>query len=149
LAGYLTRTRDGRLLKSTSIVFRNPKGKAIASLCINFDLTELNIANQFLSEMCTGQNGGWEAPATPKEGPSLAGKNMKANIKEIVDEAVGQMNRPVNLAQKPEKLEALKTMHDRGLFLIRGSVDYAAEALGVSRFTIYNYLKEIRFKEIK
>jgi hypothetical protein len=31
-------------------------------------------------------------------------------------------------------------MFDRGLFIVEGGVEKAAEALGVTRFTIYNYL---------
>jgi predicted transcriptional regulator YheO len=37
-------------------------------------------------------------------------------------------------------------MHERGLFVIRGSVERVAARLGVTKFTIYNYLDEIGAK---
>ena len=36
-AGYLTRTQDGRLLKSSSIYVKDKDGKLIALLSINYD----------------------------------------------------------------------------------------------------------------
>jgi len=48
---------------------------------------------------------------------------------------------------REDKMEAVRHMNDRGLFLIRSSVDLAAAHLGVIRFTIYNYLDQIRGKE--
>jgi hypothetical protein len=35
-------------------------------------------------------------------------------------------------------------MMQRGLFIVKGGVERAAAALGVSRFTIYNYLDVLR-----
>jgi predicted transcriptional regulator YheO len=43
-----------------------------------------------------------------------------------------------------DKKEAVRHMSRRGLFLIRSSVDMVAANLGVSRFTIYNYLDELK-----
>jgi predicted transcriptional regulator YheO len=35
-------------------------------------------------------------------------------------------------------------MQRRGLFIVKGGVERAAAALGVSRFTIYNYMERIK-----
>jgi predicted transcriptional regulator YheO len=35
-------------------------------------------------------------------------------------------------------------MQQRGLFIVKGGVERAAAALGVSRYTIYNYLEALR-----
>lgn len=39
-----------------------------------------------------------------------------------------------------DKQRAVKMLNDRGAFGLRKSVEQVAEALGVSRFTVYNYL---------
>ena len=36
--------------------------------------------------------------------------------------------------------QAVQMLHERGAFELRRSVETVAEAMGVSRFTIYNYL---------
>ncbi|MNE73681.1 hypothetical protein D3C80_1697050 [compost metagenome] len=50
--------------------------------------------------------------------------------------------------KKSQKLEAVRQMQDRGLFIVKGGIEKAAAALGVTRYTIYNYLEQIRATEI-
>ena len=44
---------------------------------------------------------------------------------------------------KRHKLAVVADLRDRGFFLLKESVDTAAAALDVTRFTIYNYLNEL------
>lgn len=41
-------------------------------------------------------------------------------------------------------MASVDQMHRRAIVLIRSSVDMVAKGLGVSRFTIYNYLDELK-----
>ncbi|MAT36936.1 MAG: helix-turn-helix domain-containing protein [Actinomycetota bacterium] len=45
-----------------------------------------------------------------------------------------------------EKQQAVSLLNDWGAFTLRKSVEDVAEALGVSRFTIYNYLEHAESK---
>jgi hypothetical protein len=45
---------------------------------------------------------------------------------------------------RPEKQHAVRLLEERGAFEMRRSVDTVAEALGVTRFTVYNYLNRVR-----
>ena len=49
--------------------------------------------------------------------------------------------------QKEDKLRIVARLEEKGIFAIKNSVDYVAECLGVSNFTVYNYLKEVRGKK--
>jgi predicted transcriptional regulator YheO len=144
VSNYISRTRDGRALKSTTVIFRDSKGKARATLCINLDLTEFSGASRLLGTIC----GEFQKPefrdheAAPKKDQSLP-EDMASIIKSVIDDAISQIPVPVHAAEKFQKMDAVKIMHERGLFLIKGGAEYAAHALGVSRFTIYNYLKEL------
>lgn len=147
VSNYPTRTRDGRTLKSTSIFFRNSKGVPIISLCINLDLTEFNRASVLLSNICqTKEKDDGVKKTVSEEQDSLHG-DVAAIIKGIVDDAIASLNKPVHTAEKDDKLKVIKVMYERGLFLVKGGVDYAAKALGVSRFTVYNYLKELAYHD--
>ena len=44
---------------------------------------------------------------------------------------------------RDDKQHVVRMLNDRGAFLLRGSIDDVAEAMGVSRITIYNYLNAI------
>ena len=45
--------------------------------------------------------------------------------------------------RKAHKVDAVRSLKRRGFFMLRDAVEMAARALGVTRFTIYNYLNEI------
>ncbi|MDR1534345.1 MAG: PAS domain-containing protein, partial [Planctomycetota bacterium] len=44
--GYITHTRDGKILKSSTIYVKDPQGKAIGSICINLDVSNIIMANR-------------------------------------------------------------------------------------------------------
>ena len=70
--------------------------------------------------------------------------NIDALLQEIIDIAMEQnpgSNRP---AIKKANLVAVQRMQERGIFIIKGGVEKAAKALGVSRYTVYNYLDELK-----
>ena len=45
---------------------------------------------------------------------------------------------------REDKQRAVRLLDERGAFLLRRSVDEVADALGVSRITVYNYLNAVR-----
>jgi predicted transcriptional regulator YheO len=42
------------------------------------------------------------------------------------------------------KQVAVRLLDEQGAFLLRKSIEYVADAMGVSRITIYNYLNAIK-----
>jgi len=43
-----------------------------------------------------------------------------------------------------DKIEIVRQLEDQGVFLIKGAVKFIAKKLNVSKFTIYNYLDQVR-----
>jgi predicted transcriptional regulator YheO len=146
VSNYTSQTRDGRKLKSTSIFFRNAKGVLVIALCMNLDLTEFRRAKDLLEDICSNEEKGI-LKKTNLKGPDKVNNNVSQIIKNIVDEATIGLKEPIRDAKRNHKLAAIKIMYERGLFFVRGGVDYAARALGVSRFTIYNYLREFEYRQ--
>jgi predicted transcriptional regulator YheO len=144
IGNYQSFTRDGRPLKSTTVIFRNTKGIPIVALCINLELTDVIGTKGILDELCAieskSEKGGVEL-----EKSESSPEDITAIVKSIIDEATESLQKPIHLSEKSDKVNAVKTMHDRGLFLLKGGVEYAAKGLGVTRFTIYNYLKEYKY----
>ena len=50
---------------------------------------------------------------------------------------------PVDLMKKSDRIELVRQLQDKGAFHIQRSVPYVAERLGITKFTVYNYLNEI------
>lgn len=137
IQGYATLTRSGRRLHSSTVVFRDAGGEPFAALCLNADHAVIEAAHAWLGTLLQQPNGSAAAPAD--EQPDL-----DALIRDILVDAVQQLGRPVALMGRDEKITAVEAMMQRGLFMVKGGVERAAVALGVTRFTIYNYLDALR-----
>ncbi|GAA3458388.1 selenocysteine lyase/cysteine desulfurase/predicted transcriptional regulator YheO [Saccharothrix longispora] len=126
LAGYETYAPDGRVLRSSTVFLRDGSGVAIGCLCVNSD---------------PGSRPGAEPAARPVE--AFPG-DVDTLQRMLVERAVTAVGVPVELMKKSHKSQVVRVLDEAGLFLIRDSVDYLAGVLGVTRYTIYNYLNETR-----
>jgi len=137
---YPTLTPAGQPLKSDTVIFRDRAGVAFAALCINSDMTVFEAAASWLDSVLHGGR---------REPPTRARKQPEVDVlmQEILDEAVRTIGKPARTLSRAEKITAVERMMRRGVFSVRGSIEKVAAALGVTRFTIYNYLDEIRGRE--
>jgi len=136
VSNYTTHTEDGRALRSSSVMFRDEAGRPVATLCINVDTNPLERLQRDLQ--------GLFAPSLPTPEPTPINQiNLEELVKEIIDSAINSVGAPVSRMKKIEKMAVVAKMHERGLFLLRGSVELVAKHLGTTKFTIYNYLEEI------
>lgn len=58
----------------------------------------------------------------------------------LIDQVSAELGAPLAELERSGKQRAVRLLDERGAFEIRRSVDTVAAALGVSRFTVYNYL---------
>ena len=70
--------------------------------------------------------------------PDLQGElaRMIARVERELDGLLGALSRE-------NKQRAVRMLEDRGAFALRKSIDVVADAMGVSRITIYNYLNAV------
>lgn len=136
---YQTATPSGKELRSATCFYRDRTGTPFAALCMNADMTVVRMAHAWLQ----GQLG-----QAPRISPSEKGAPpMDALMRDVITDAVGRFGKPARLMSKEEKITATEIMKRNGLFIVKGGVEKAAQALGVTRFTIYNYLEELRQRE--
>lgn len=76
------------------------------------------------------------------EATNLTGRNLHDALPEMLRELESDHG-PVDDWDRATKQAAVRSLSDRGAFLLRGSIDDVAEAMGVSRITIYNYLNAL------
>lgn len=139
--GYTTVTADGRSLKSASAIFRDASGAPFATLCLNVDVSVFRATHAWLEQMLQPFRQA-AAPEAPAAAPAADAPQMDVLMQEIIGDAVS-----LEKMSKEEKIQAVREMQRRGLFIVKGGVQRAAAALQVSRFTIYNYMEELRRRE--
>lgn len=133
---YPTLGPAGQRLKSSTVIFRDARGDPFASLCLNADHTITEAAHAWLGRLLHPH--GAPAPQAEEE------PEMDVLMKEIISDAVRRLGKPISMMNKEEKIQAVQAMMQRGLFIVKGGVERAAAALGVTRFTIYNYQEALR-----
>ena len=48
---------------------------------------------------------------------------------------------------KYDRMRSIQLLYERNVFQMQKAVPYVAERLNISRFTVYNYLKELGVKD--
>lgn len=129
---YLTRTPDGKILKSTTLYIRDGNGKVAALFCVNFDISAMTLASAALDELIRPQN----ALQTPERITS----NVSDLLDSLIEESVRLVGKPVPVMTKEDKVRAIGYLNQKGAFLITKSGDKIAKFYGISKYTLYSYL---------
>lgn len=138
IINYRSKSKDGKILKSSTIFLKDEKNRAFGCICINFDISEVEMLRNILAEICDT-----ESDNTQVVDETFA-DDVNSVLANIVSNTLDNFGRPINYMTKEDKVNVVKILDSKGVFLIKGSVDYVAKVLCVSRYTIYNYLDEIR-----
>lgn len=129
---YLTRTPDGKILKSSTIYIRNSKGKVSAILSINYDISRLLMAEAALRDLVS------------TEEPVQTEPEKIVNVNDLLDELIQQsvtlVGKPAALMNKDDKIRALRFLNQNGAFLVTKSGDKIAKYFGISKYTLYSYI---------
>ncbi|WNG85590.1 aminotransferase class V-fold PLP-dependent enzyme [Mycobacterium sp. ITM-2016-00317] len=125
LINYRTNNPDGRPIRSSTLFLRDADGVAIGCLCVNSDLPE-----------AISEEVGPRDESFPPDVDSLQ--------RFLVDRAIAKVGVQPSEMKKQQKAAVVRELDEAGFFLIRDSVDHVAGRLDVTRYTIYNYLNEIR-----
>lgn len=129
---YLTRTSDGRILKSSTIYIRNDEGKVIGIFAINFDITSLMTLENAVRPLIS-------TPDEQKE-PERIVQNVNDLLDDLIEQSVALVGKPVALMTKDDKIRAIQFLSETGAFLITKSGDKVSKYFGISKYTLYNYI---------
>ena len=141
---YETQDNLGNPMRSSSVIYRNEQGMPFAALCINADYQQIDTAIAIIQQLTATE----VSPAPKTEQQVIMSEptsdNIEALLQEIINVAMEQNPGSNRTAIKKANLVAVQQMQERGIFIIKGGVEKAAKALGVSRYTVYNYLDELK-----
>lgn len=154
IVGYETHLADGRRIRSSTMIIRDVTGQPVAALCLNSDLSVWESVQDIATSMLdlTGMRKPTQQAGEPRIVPAQASDEVEPEVfvtdvdqlaSHLIRQAVSNVDVPVELMQKRHKVAVVRDLKDRGMFHLRDAIDMIATTLGVTRFTIYNYLNEI------
>ena len=130
--GYLTKTPEGKILKSSSLYIRNSRGVVVAILSINYDVSALTMIRQTIDAMLSTHD---QVQAEPERII-----NVNNVLDELVEQSVALVGKPVALMNKDDKIKAIRFLNESGAFLVTKSGDKVAKYFGISKYTLYSYI---------
>ncbi len=132
---YLTRSPDGKILKSSTLCVRDRKGVPMALLSINYDISALLLVEHALRDL-----------TSPREKEDREPERITHSVTELLDslleQSVALAGKPVALMEREDKIRAIRFLNDAGALLITKSGDKIAKYFGISKYTLYSYLDE-------
>lgn len=131
---YLTKTRDGKVLKSSTIIIRDEKARPTHVLSINYDITALSVAQNGINALLNTQK-----PEGNDE-PQAIVQSVNELLDELIEKAMKIANKPVALMTKDDKVRAVQFLNAQGAFLITKSGDKVSKHFGISKYTLYSYI---------
>ena len=123
-------TSSGKTMKSSTFHFRGEDYHF--ALGINYDIS-------VMSQMSRIMDGLLRTDATLQTSLFGTGNSME----EVFESCSEMVKRPFSQMQKADRLTLVSILKEKGFFQMQRSVPYAAERLGVTKYTIYNYLNEL------
>lgn len=131
---YCKTNWDRRTIKSISITLRDTQSRPTHLLCMNLDVSKWEEMHRFIVEMIR--------PLNQKEKPKLLFKDdWQEKINIYVTEYLKKEGLALKALTKEKKRELVHALHQKGAFQAKNAAAYIANVLGMSRATIYNYLR--------
>jgi predicted transcriptional regulator YheO len=134
---YVTRTPEGRTIKSSTMILRDSSGWVFGALCVNLDITGLRLAISSLAALA----GHDEVPATPV---TVFSDDISEVIRTVIAQEEQRLGRVLHHDTRLGRLEVVKALDSRGVFNLSQAANDVARYLGVSRATIYADLNTVR-----
>jgi predicted transcriptional regulator YheO len=140
---YLTRTKGGQLLKSSTIVLRDSTGAVFGALCVNVDVTAVQQAQAVLAGIGS-IGGGAGGGTTGAAATTTFGNDIDSVVEAIVDAHQLRQSRTWVQLDRTQRLELFRSLDEHGVFAVRRAVEQVAARLGISRASAYSYLSQAR-----
>lgn len=136
---YITHTKGGRILRSSTIYLRN-EAQVVGAICINTDISDSMRLESFIH-----QYNGYtlQSDSGPRVDEHFA-QNVSEILETFIQDAQALVGTMAPLMSREERLKFLEYLDSKGAFLISKSSEHVCDFLGISKYTLYNYLETIR-----
>jgi len=138
---YFTTTKDGKILRSSSIYFQDEEKNIRYSLCVNLDITESVKFETFLHNQNRFDLGVEQGISN---GDELFVNNVHELVESMLERGVAFIGKPIKEMNKEEKTLLIEFLDRKGVFLITRSGEKICDALGITKYTFYHMLETVR-----
>lgn len=130
-----------RSIRSSTAIFRNEIGDPVVALCMNLDVTPFSQIKDIMDSLSETHP---EVAAIQNPTVVAGSTEVIAMVDQIILNTIESTGLPVEQMRKPDKLEIVAFLSERGAFQTRGAVARLAKHLKISPHSVYKYLQELK-----
>ncbi|KAB0511959.1 MULTISPECIES: transcriptional regulator [Pseudomonas] len=128
---------DGQKIRSLSTVLHDHKGRRLAVLCINLNISLFENAKAALDLFLS------PSKLIPQP-DSLFRDDWQERINTFLHAWMRERQLSLNVLTRDHKRELVLALHAEGAFKGKSASNYVANVLGMGRATVYKHLKELK-----
>ena len=134
LGPYYSIKTEGKTIRSITAIIRGKNDRVIGLICFNMDLSCPfdSMMNEYLPQTL--------------DIAEIYPQTVEELIHHMLNDAMIHANELKNVSPLEKNVASIQIMIEKGLFNFKGAVDIVAHELGISRTTVYNYLREAKYK---
>ena len=122
-------TTGGKTIKSSTVYFKTDDYHY--GLGINFDVSQFSGMRDILDKLISTST-------------ELAAElHSRQSLNQITNESICSVGTPVEKMSKYDRMCVIQLLNDHHVFQMQKAVPYVAERLKISRYTVYNYMREL------
>lgn len=127
--------RNGKKIKSTTF---NIKGEDYHyGFGINYDFTAISSVQDILGDLAT----------VGSFLDTAIGSVRQTRLEDVFKRCIAQIGKPAHAMKRNDRIQLIRLLKKEHALNYQKSIPYISEQLGVSRYTIYNYLKVVEQQE--
>lgn len=136
---YAQTNWNGEVLRSFTAVVRDADGQPSGLICVNMRTAAFSAAADLLAA--------FSAIGQAPRSKALFAQDWREAANTVIAQTLTDRGVSLVTAKRPDKVALIGALDRAGLLEMRGAPEYAAKALGMSRASIYNLLKDARRRE--
>lgn len=155
IANRTTYAKSGKPLRTSVFFIKDEDNNLEGIMCINFDDSRYEELGKKIMFLChpdyytehriTRQSDSSDINGDYKDvGESMT---IEETIESIVDNELNEVLIPVERLTQDEKIQIVKNLDNKGVFMMKGSVGIFSKKLDVSQASVYRYINIARGEE--
>ncbi|MEH7383467.1 helix-turn-helix domain-containing protein [Bacillus sp. JJ1533] len=140
IVNYRAFSSERNKLRSASYFIKNSEGELIGILTINYKVDELIELRSTLNRLISGSEQFTFKGENFYESFNLSFEDLMNNT---IQDALKKYNVPPDRLSHDEKMDLIRTLDEKGTFLLKGSVAELAKVLQTSETSIYRYINKL------
>ncbi|MEH7111339.1 helix-turn-helix domain-containing protein [Neobacillus niacini] len=140
LVNYRAFSHERNKLRSATHFINNLNGELIGMVTINYKVDELIELRSMLNRLISGTEPFQYKTDHFYESYNLSFEDLMTNT---IKEALKNFNVPPERLSHEEKLELIRMLDEKGIFLMKGSISEVAKILHISETSVYRYINKL------